>query len=50
MSVQLQAPAVMRAGKEHYTHWIECWVGPRAGVYVFEKRKLLLLPGVQAVP
>jgi hypothetical protein len=40
MSVQLQASAAMPAGKEHCTHWMECWVGPRAGAYVFEKRKL----------
>jgi hypothetical protein len=29
------------------THWIEGWVGPRAGLDAMEKRKILPLPGIE---
>jgi hypothetical protein len=29
------------------THWIRGWVGPRAGLYAAEKRKILTLPGLE---
>jgi hypothetical protein len=29
------------------THWIGVWVGPRAGVDYLEKRKFLILQGLE---
>jgi hypothetical protein len=29
------------------THWIEGWVGPRAGLDDMEKKKFLTLPGLK---
>jgi hypothetical protein len=29
------------------THWIEDWVGPRAGLDAVERRKFLTLPGLE---
>jgi hypothetical protein len=28
-------------------HWLEGWVGPRTGLDAVEKRKMLLLPGME---
>jgi hypothetical protein len=32
------------------THWIGCWVDPRAGLDDVEKRKFLTLPGLELLP
>jgi hypothetical protein len=32
------------------THWIEGWMGPRAGLDEVEKRKFLTLPGLELRP
>jgi hypothetical protein len=32
------------------THWIGCWVDPRASLDDVEKRKLLFLPGLELQP
>jgi hypothetical protein len=32
------------------THWIEGWVGPRAGLNVIKERKKLLLPAIEPRP
>jgi hypothetical protein len=32
------------------THWIESWVGPRAGLDDVQKRKFLTLPGLELRP
>lgn len=40
VSGQLYAPAALPQGKYPGTHWLECRVGPSAGVAVLEKRKL----------
>jgi hypothetical protein len=32
------------------THWIGGWVGPRAGLDEVEKRKFLILPGLELRP
>jgi hypothetical protein len=32
------------------THWIGGWMGPRAGLDDVEKRKLLILPGIELRP
>jgi hypothetical protein len=32
------------------THWIGSWVGPRAGLGCVEKRKFLMLPGLELRP
>jgi hypothetical protein len=32
------------------THWIEGWVGPRAGLNDVERRKILPLPGLELRP
>jgi hypothetical protein len=32
------------------THWIDGWVGPRAGLDDVEKRKFLALPGLELQP
>jgi hypothetical protein len=32
------------------THWIEGWVGPKAGLDEVEKRKFLTLPGLELRP
>jgi hypothetical protein len=34
-------------GEKSPTHWIGCWVDPRAGL---EKRKFLTLPGLELQP
>jgi hypothetical protein len=31
----------------HYTHWKGGWVGPRATPNATEKRKFLLMPGIE---
>jgi hypothetical protein len=33
--------------RAHCTHWIGGWVGPRAGLDVVEKRKIMPLPGIE---
>jgi hypothetical protein len=43
---QLHAPATLPLGKRvSVTHWIEGWVGPRAGLDAMKKRQILPLPG-----
>jgi hypothetical protein len=37
---QIQAPAALPPGKNTCTNLIGGWVGPRASLYVFEKRKV----------
>jgi hypothetical protein len=32
------------------THWIGCWVDPRAGLDNVEKRKILTLPKLELLP
>jgi hypothetical protein len=42
--------SVSRPGKEFHapgTHWIEGWVGPRAGLDDVGKRKFLILQGLE---
>jgi hypothetical protein len=36
--------------RAHVTHWIEGWVGPKAGLGDVEKRKFLTLPGLEIWP
>jgi hypothetical protein len=36
-------------GKNPGTHWIEGWLGPRAGQNKMEKRKFLTLPGLEPI-
>jgi hypothetical protein len=43
MCGQLDAPATLPPG----IHWIRGWVGPRAGLDDVERRKILLLSGVE---
>jgi hypothetical protein len=37
-------------GEKTGTHWIEGWVGPRAGLDNVEQRQFLLLPGLELRP
>ena len=44
----LHAPAGLLPGKNTDTNWIGSWLGPRAGLDVFGKQKLLLhLKGIR---
>jgi hypothetical protein len=36
--------------RDRGTHWIGGWVGPRAGLDAAEKRKFLILPGLELRP
>jgi len=51
MSGQLPIPAALLPGKDLDTHWIEGWVGPRAGLDAvgYKKRKIpsLSMPGTE---
>jgi hypothetical protein len=48
---ELHAPAALPPGKEPTdTHWIGGWVGPRASLDDVEKRKFLILPGLELRP
>jgi hypothetical protein len=44
---QLHALVALPLGKSPCTHWIEGWVGYRAGLEDTEKRKILPLPGIK---
>jgi hypothetical protein len=51
VSGQLHVPAALPPGKEpRSTHWIGCWVDPRAGLKDVEKRKFLTLLGLELRP
>jgi hypothetical protein len=51
MSGHLHDPAALPPGKEHpWTHSIEVWVGPRAGLDDVEKKKFLNLPELELRP
>jgi hypothetical protein len=51
VSGHLHAPADLPpGGKPPGTHWIGFWVGPRAGLDNVEKRKFLILPGLELRP
>jgi hypothetical protein len=51
VSVQLHAPAALLPEKEPpVTHWIGGSVDPRAGLDDVEKRKFLILPGLELRP
>jgi hypothetical protein len=50
VSGQLHDSATVPLGKDPGTHWIGSWVGPRAGLDVTEKRKILPLPGMEPRP
>jgi hypothetical protein len=44
-------PDRITPGERTYgTHWIGGWVGPRAGLDDVEKRKFLILPGLELRP
>jgi hypothetical protein len=47
MSGQLHDSATLPLGKEPGTYWRGGWEGPRAGLDVVERRKILLLPGIE---
>jgi hypothetical protein len=51
VSCQLHAPADLPPGKEPTRiHWIGGWVNPRAGLDDVEKRKFLILGGLELQP
>jgi hypothetical protein len=50
VSGQFHSPAALPPEKAPGTHWIGCWVGPRASVDDVEKRKFLILPGLELLP
>jgi hypothetical protein len=39
VSGQFHTPTALPPSKKPYTHWIGCWVGPRDGLDILEKRK-----------
>jgi hypothetical protein len=48
VSGQLHVPAALPPGERaSATHWIRGWVDPRAGLDDMEKRKFLILPGLE---
>jgi len=50
MSGKLHLPAALFPGKDPDTHWIEDWLGPRAGLDAVAKAKgipSLLLPAIE---
>jgi hypothetical protein len=50
MNGQLHASEVLPPGKEPRYPWIGCWVGPRVGLDDIEKRKFLILLGLEKRP
>jgi hypothetical protein len=51
VSGQIHATAALPPGKEPPgTRWIGSWVGPRSGLDDVEKRKYLILPGLELRP
>jgi hypothetical protein len=51
VSGQLHTPAALPPGKQpHGTHWIGGWVGPITGLDDVEKRKFLIIPGLELQP
>jgi hypothetical protein len=51
VSGQLHAPAALPRGERtRGTHWIGDWMDPRADLDVVEKRKILLVPGIEPRP
>jgi hypothetical protein len=50
MSGQFHHPTALPWERAPGTHWIGGWVGPRAGLDVVEKKKLLTLPGLELRP
>jgi hypothetical protein len=51
MSGQLHAPAALAPGeRSRGTHWIGGWVDPRADMDDVEKRKFLILTGLELRP
>jgi hypothetical protein len=49
-SGQLDASAALPPRKATSIHWIDGWVGLRTGVDNVERRKILLLPGLELQP
>jgi hypothetical protein len=49
VSEQLHAPATLIPGKGVSTHWIEGWIGLRAGLDAWQRQKFpsLLLLGIE---
>jgi hypothetical protein len=50
VSGHLHDPEALPLGKGPRSHWIEGWVGPRAGLEDMEKRKFLILLGLELLP
>jgi hypothetical protein len=48
VSGQLHVPVALRRGFHLRSHWIGDWMGPRAGLDLIEKTKIMPLPVIES--